>query len=456
MGLRFQLAHLQLAHLGQLVLLPHVQILHQDYIKLPHLQYPVHKDYIKLLRLRYPVHKDYIMLLRLRYPVHKDYIKLLRLRYPEHQDSIKLPRLRYPSPSFISMIKAIAEYGSGYSLPSCATLSRNCSRDARTEVSEYPKGAVFLKSYDRADSVGDDPEDILLSTIDEIGSENVVQVIVNRVSYEEYGMDLVAERYPQIYRTKCASDGIQLLLEDIYKKVEWIQLAFDDAKLIVDYLCKYPLVLKSMQVLTGEKELKRPCKTTFDSYFLMLQSLLDFKDSLRTIVASPEWSSMNESKTSKANNIVQMIQSLDFWSQGKEVISALEPLISVLRLVEGEGSTAGYLYEALERVRVELKQRRSADASKYSKLLKLFDSRREGDIIHKIHAAAAFLNPSLMYDGKIKYEQPDIRDGMNYVVEHMVSSDEMDDFTSQLLLYNGKSSTLFNTLSVLMMKKAHP
>ncbi|KAF9610971.1 hypothetical protein IFM89_026251 [Coptis chinensis] len=328
------------------------------------------------------------------------------------------------SPSFISMIKAIAEYGSGYSLPSCATLSTKLLRDARTEVSEYvsaikaswsltgctlmsdiwtdakscsffsliaysPKGAVFLKSYDRADSVGDDPEDILLSTIDEIGSENVVQVIVNRVSYEEYGMDLVAERYPQIYRTKCASDGIQLLLEDIYKKVEWIQLAFDDAKLIVDYLCKYPLVLKSMQFTSR-------------------------------IVASPEWSSMNESKTSKANNIVQMIQSLDFWSQGKEVISALEPLISVLRLVEGEGSTAGYLYEALERVRVELKQRRSADASKYSKLLKLFDSRREGDIIHKIHAAAAFLNPSLMYDGKIKYEQPDIRDGMNYVVEHMM------------------------------------
>ncbi|KAF9617656.1 hypothetical protein IFM89_037719 [Coptis chinensis] len=359
------------------------------------------------------------------------------------------------SPSFISMIKAIAEYGSGYSLPSCATLSTKLLRDVRKEVNEYvsaikaswsltgctlmsdtwtdsenhsfitliaysPKGAVFLKSFESTDSTiaGDFLEDILLSIVDEIGSENVVQIIVNKVSCGEYAMDLVAENYPHIYRTKCASHGFQQMLEDIYENVEWIQSAFDDAKSIVDYLYKYPLVLKSMQVHKPDKELKRPCETTCASYFVMLQSLIDFEDCLRTIVVSPEWSVMNESKTPRGNTIVQLIQSLDFWNRGKEVIASLEPLISVLHLVDGEGSTAGYLYEAMERVRVEFKQRCSNDESKSLKLLKIFDSRR-GDIVHKIHAAASFLNPSLMYDGKIKYEQPDIRDGMNYVVEHM-------------------------------------
>ncbi|KAF5193407.1 Calmodulin-binding protein [Thalictrum thalictroides] len=41
------------------------------------------------------------------------------------------------SPSFISMVKSIAEFGSGYSLPSCATLCTKLLQDAKKEVDEY-------------------------------------------------------------------------------------------------------------------------------------------------------------------------------------------------------------------------------------------------------------------------------------------------------------------------------
>ncbi|PIA25726.1 hypothetical protein AQUCO_10800016v1 [Aquilegia coerulea] len=387
------------------------------------------------------------------------------------------------SPSFISMVKSIAEFGSGYSLPSCATLCTKLLQDAKKEVDEYvstvkgswsltgctlmldtsdsdviaysPKGAIYLKSWERTNDSSVFLADVLIPIIEEVGSENVVQIIVNN-GFDIESENLVTERYPHIYRTRCVSRGIQLLLEDIFKEVEWIQSVVDDAKLIVDYVYKYPVVLKLMRVHTSDKDLKRPCKTSYVSYYMMLQSLIEVEDSLRMMVVSPEWSVVNESKIPTATQIAQIIQSTDFWSRIKEVISAAELIMTILRLVDGDGSTAGYLYEAVERIGGEFKQRCSIDESKYSKLLKLYNSRRNSDIIQKIHAAAAFLHPSFMYEGKIKYEKSDIRDGMNYVVEHMVNPDEMDDFAAQLLLYNGKNLKLFNTLSVLMMKKAHP
>lgn len=396
------------------------------------------------------------------------------------------------SSSFIAMVRAIAEFGPEYSLPSSATLCTKLLGDARKEVDEYvstvkgswfltgctlmsdtwtnmkdfsftnliaysPKGAFLIKSYETDNThIGDFLEDILLPIIDEIGSENVVQIIVNNSSGDEGVKDLATENHPHIYRTHCASRGIQLLLEDIHKEVEWIRSVIDESKSIVDYVYSHPEVVKLLRVLTGEKELKRSGKTPFISYIMTLQSMLELEDSLSMMVLSPEWRGVTESKIPLSNAIAEIIQNSEFWDRAKEVVSALEPLMTVLRLVDSEGSTAGYLYEAMERVSIEFKQRCCSDQSKYTKLVKLFSSRRNEDIVHKIHAAAAFLNPLLMYDGKVKYEQTDIREGMNYVVERMVSSNEMDDFTAQLLLYNGKSSKLFNTLSVLMMKKAHP
>ncbi|KAL5710007.1 hypothetical protein ACHQM5_020622 [Ranunculus cassubicifolius] len=388
------------------------------------------------------------------------------------------------SPSFIAMVKSIADFGSGYTLPSCTTLCTKLLMDARKEVDEYvsavkgswsltgctlmsdtwsnmkdcsftnviaysPKGAVLLKSY-----VTDNRlllQDILLPIIAEIGSENVVQIIVND-SDNESAKDLVTEMYPHIYRTQCASRGIHLLLEDIYKEVEWIRIVVNEAKTVVDNIYNHPEILKLARVHTEQLKRLAPSKTTFASYYAMLQSFIEVEDSLRTMVTSSEWNAI-VSKYPAANEIAQKIQDTEFWNQGRELIFGLEALMIVVRLVDGEGSTAGYLYEAMEMVRADFKQR---DETKYLQIIKMLNRRRNKDIVHKIHAAAAFLNPLLMYEGKVKYEQSEVRDGMNYVVERMVHSCERDDFAAQLLLYNGRSLKLFQTLPVLMMKKAHP
>ncbi|GFY81139.1 hypothetical protein Acr_01g0009480 [Actinidia rufa] len=90
----------------------------------------------------------------------------------------------------------------------------------------------------------------------------------------------------------------------------------------------------------------------------MLQSILEVEDGLRLLVASPEWRGLDYNRKELAKSVTNIIQNnTEFWNQGKEVLEVLEPLVQVLRLVDGDGSTSGYLYEAMERAKEAIKQR---------------------------------------------------------------------------------------------------
>ena len=66
-----------------------------------------------------------------------------------------------------------------------------------------PSGAIFLKSFE----VSKDTitimciKDIISSVIEEIGSDNVVQLIVDNTTNFECARDMLIGRYPQLYKT---------------------------------------------------------------------------------------------------------------------------------------------------------------------------------------------------------------------------------------------------------------
>nr|CAD1832671.1 unnamed protein product [Ananas comosus var. bracteatus] len=98
-----------------------------------------------------------------------------------------------------------------------------------------------------------------------------------------------------------------------------------------------------------QKELKHPCATRFASNFFVLQSLVHVENELRLFVASAEWRVSNLNKSRQVKKVTELIQNYDFWNRAKEVLQALEPVVRILRLVDGEGSTSGYLYDAMEK-----------------------------------------------------------------------------------------------------------
>lgn len=66
--------------------------------------------------------------------------------------------------------------------------------------------------------------------------------------------------------------------------------------------------------------------------------------------------------------VTNTIYSAESWCQGKELMDAMEPLVRVLRLVDGDGLTSGCLYEAMERAKEAIRMRLGDDVTKYLKM----------------------------------------------------------------------------------------
>ncbi|XP_043725657.1 uncharacterized protein LOC122672228 [Telopea speciosissima] len=297
-------------------------------------------------------------------------------------------------------------YGPSYAIPSYSTLRTKLVQRARKDIERYvalvkeswsttgctiisniwtgmkersfinviaysPKRAIFLNYFECFDSskTGLFLRDILEPIIEEIGLEKVVRFILDNASNYGVAISLIMEKYPHIHRIRCAAHGVQLLLKDIDAQISWVKEVFDKAKLVVGFMYKHGTILALMRECTGGKELKKPCKTRFASNLFMLKSILDVEDVLRVMVASAEWRINRHCRSDLGAMVTQIIQSTEFWLNGKDVLSILEPLIIVLCLVDGDGATSPFLYEAMERVRNTIIDRCNRDSSKYKRFM---------------------------------------------------------------------------------------
>ncbi|XP_059635475.1 uncharacterized protein LOC132277655 [Cornus florida] len=324
-------------------------------------------------------------------------------------------------------------------------------------IAYSPGGAVFMNSFEisKDKKTGVYLKDIMSSVIEDIGPNHVVQSITDNASNFESAGDMFMGKYPRMYKTRCAAHGIQLLLKDIYSEVLWIHDIIDYAKLIVTYLYKHTIILSLMREHTNHKELKHPCATRFASNFLIVQSILEVEDGLRLLVASSEWRGLDYNKRGIGLKVASIIQSVEFWSKGKEVIQTLEPLIRVLRLVDGDGSTAGYLYEVMERAKETIKQRCCINQANYMQIWVVFEKWRIENVIHPIHAAAAFLNPAFMCSEDFR-ENHEMKDGIDFMLGNFIIEEEKEDFIRELQFYRMKTTTLFTNTTKTMLKTSHP
>ncbi|XP_057861935.1 uncharacterized protein LOC131070430 [Cryptomeria japonica] len=182
-----------------------------------------------------------------------------------------IPFFAARSPSWQSMVDAIAICGSGFKAPSDSELSgpiliesvadvkatledqreiwkkKGCTImiDGWTDRRNWTLlnflvsstgGTMFLKSIDASAHSKNATYlcEVIEEVIYEVGEENVVEVVTdNAANYVAVGK-LLMERHPSIFRSPCAAHCIDLMLEDI-GKIAWIKTCVEKAKNI----CKY-------------------------------------------------------------------------------------------------------------------------------------------------------------------------------------------------------------------------
>ncbi|KAI0514260.1 hypothetical protein KFK09_010295 [Dendrobium nobile] len=358
-----------------------------------------------------------------------------------------------------SMIDAVAECGAGYKPPSYDGFRTTLLEKAKIDILENikklkddwketgctifcdrwsdgrsksllvfsvasAKGMIYLKSVD-ASSRADDAYhlvDLLDSVIREIGEENVVQIITDNATNYACAAGLLLKRYPSLFWSPCASYCIEKMLEDI-SEMEWVCEVLEEARSVARYIYSNEWVLNMMRKFTGGRELIRPKHTRFVMNFLCLRSIVVHEDGLKHMFSHADWLSSAHHRRPDSQAIKSLIYLERFWKSAHEVVSVSEPIVKLLRMVDGDMPSMGYIYEGIERAKLAIKIFYNGCEGKYMPFWEIID--RRWSIQHHSHlpAAAAFLNPSVLYNPIYKFDK-NIRNGFHAAMWKMFSEEK--------------------------------
>ncbi|KAL7202636.1 hypothetical protein ACSBR1_034161 [Camellia fascicularis] len=175
------------------------------------------------------------------------------------------------------------------------------------------------------------------------------------------------------------------MLKDIANKKS-VAKVIEDGKTITNFIYNSGWVLDLMRKFTGDRELIRPAITRFATNFIAIESIVRYKQQLRAMFNSDEWknSRWGKAKTGQPYNVKKITLGKEFWQKATELCKVHEPLVRVLRLVDGdEKPTMGFIYEAIDRAKLAIKR----DCRYYTDYWKIIDTRWSFQLHQDLHAA---------------------------------------------------------------------
>ncbi|KAF6152610.1 hypothetical protein GIB67_013057 [Kingdonia uniflora] len=383
------------------------------------------------------------------------------------------------------MVDAIAECGAGYKAPGYERLRstllektkleiNDCCKRLREEWKETgctilldcwsdgrttslvifsvtcPKGTLFLKSVDISAHANDDHYlfELLESVVLEVGVENIVQVITDSASSYVYAVRLLLSKYTSLFWSPCVSYCIGKMLEDIGNQ-EWVSEVLENAQIITQYIYSHAWILGLMRKFTGGGKLIRPKITRFVTRFLSLRSIVIQEDNLKHMFSHTEWLSSVYSRRPDAQAIKTLLYLDKFWKLAHEAIGVSEPLVKILRMVDGDMPAMGYIYQGIDRAKIQIKTYYKAIEGKYMPLWDIIDRRWSTQLQSPLHAAAAFLNPSIFYNANSKIDLK-MRNGFQEAMMKMVTENEdKTQFTKEHPLYINAQGALGSEFAIL-------
>ncbi|KAF9604447.1 hypothetical protein IFM89_006729 [Coptis chinensis] len=210
-----------------------------------------------------------------------------------------------------------------------------------------------------------------------------------------------------------------------------------------------------MRKFTDNRDLKKPGAPRFASQFLCLQSVLKEKEPLRFLVSSNEWQDHMRTREDDAKALVEVIQSDAFWIKGNEVVAIIEPIVKLLRMVDGDECTLGYIYEGVIRVKESIKMILNNDNDKYDPYLAIIERKRIQCLHSPIHVVVAYLNPKSYYEKIVKMDA-EIKYGMSKVRQKLLTSEERKTLTQKIIFYHARHSKIFTPMAVDALSNIHP
>ncbi|WVZ22247.1 hypothetical protein V8G54_000791 [Vigna mungo] len=105
------------------------------------------------------------------------------------------------------------------------------------------------------------------------------------------------------------------------------------------------------------------------------------------------------------------------------ILNCSEPLVKLLRMVDGDMPAMGYIYEGMESAKVVIKAYYKGVEEKYLPIWEIIDRRWNMKLNSSLHAAAAFLNPSISYNPNLKKDMR-MRNGFQEAMLRLATTDK--------------------------------
>ncbi|KAH6756320.1 hAT transposon superfamily protein [Perilla frutescens var. hirtella] len=275
-------------------------------------------------------------------------------------------------------------------------------------------GTVFLSSKDFSNTshTSEVIFDYVDQCIDEVGLDNVVQIVTDNASNNMGAAKLLKEKRPKIFWTSCAAHTIDLMLESIAKQSRFKKV-IDQARALTVFLYAHHKVLALIRLFTKENDIVRPGVTRFASAFLTLQSIQNKRVELKAMFGSREWEECKFSKSVKGKAAYTTVVSMTFWSGVASCLQVFTPLIKVLRIADGDRKPSmGFIYGELVQAKEDIKMVENNIPKNYEPIIEVMDARIKDRLDSPLYLTAYLLNPFYHYKNPLLHLEHDISIGM--------------------------------------------
>ncbi|KAJ1274052.1 hypothetical protein BS78_05G033600 [Paspalum vaginatum] len=388
-------------------------------------------------------------------------------------------------PSFAHMIEAIGAFGRGLRPPTGYEMSGPFLKKARQKVCDKFKnhqeswqltgcsvmtdawtdrkgrgvmnlvmhsahGVCFLDSVDcsAVKKNGKYVFDLVDRCIQDIGEENVVQVVTDNASVNTAAANLLAAKRPSIFWNGCAAHCLDLMLEDL-GKLRPIEETITSAKLVTTFLYAHTRVLDLMRKYLG-RDLVRSGVTRFATAYLNLKSLQDNKKEITRLFRSDELNDLGYFKKAKGKKANKVVRSEGFWKNVDMAVNFFEPLANVLRRMDSDVPAMGFFHGSMLEAKKEIAARFDNNESRFKVAWDIIDKRWDNKLKTPLHLAGYYLNPYFYYPNKSDIElDGSFRAAVIACITKMVDDeDTQDKIIDELNIYQEQKGTFGHDIAV--------
>nr|GEU50439.1 putative hAT dimerization domain, ribonuclease H-like domain protein [Tanacetum cinerariifolium] len=221
----------------------------------------------------------------------------------------------------------------------------------------------------------------------EIGHQNVVQIITDNAANCKAAGQLIESQFPHIYWTPCVVYTLNLAVKNIcspsnvetnalaYEQCSWIKDVHGDALAIKNFIMNHNMRLSIFSKFIPLRLLS-VADTRFASMIVMLKRLKLIKTGLQAMVISEEWSFYREDDIVKVNFIKEKIVNDEWWDKVSYILSFTRPIYEMIRACDTDKPCLHLVYEMwdsmIEKVKIEIYKKEKRPTSQLSLFMMLW------------------------------------------------------------------------------------